>query len=259
MACGHCLAACPTGAIRVPAISPDSLLFNTFSVDTRWLPYGEPDTAELVRLMLSRRSCRSFSKTTVSRALLDDLIKIGTTAPSGTNSQRWVFTVAAARPEVVALGARMARYFNRLNRLAGNSLLRLFLRALGKNALDDYYRRYYQTIRNGLREWEEHGRDRLFHGAAALIIVGSRPGASCPQEDALLATQNILLAAHAMGLGTCLIGFAVAAIKGDRSIKRFLRIPDEEAVHAVIALGYPADSYHRVPGRKPPLIRYLKD
>ena len=57
--------------------------------------------------------------------------------------------------------------------------------------------------------------DRLFHGAAAAILVTGRRQASCPAEDALLATQNILLAAHAMGLGSCLIGFAVEAMRRD--------------------------------------------
>jgi nitroreductase len=70
-------------------------------------------------------------------------------------------------------------------------------------------------------------------------------------EDALLATQNILLAAHAMGLGTCLIGFAVAAMERDPAIARFLGIPANEDVHAVIALGHPDETYLRIAGRKP--------
>ena len=49
-------------------------------------------------------------------------------------------------------------------------------------------------------EWEQNGRDLLFHGATAVIVVASKPGGSNPKEDALLATQNILLAAHSMGL-----------------------------------------------------------
>ncbi len=54
----------------------------------------------------------------------------------------------------------------------------------------------------------EKGKDLLFHGAPAAIIVASKEEASCPSEDSLLATQNILLGAHSLGLGTCLVGFA---------------------------------------------------
>jgi hypothetical protein len=73
--------------------------------------------------------------------------------------------------------------------------------------------------KDGLADWYENGVDRLFHGApAALVVAADRSLSSCPQEDALLATQNILLAAEAVGVATCLIGFVVeAAARDDRS------------------------------------------
>jgi nitroreductase len=123
--------------------------------------------------------------------------------------------------------------------------------------LDQYYRNYYPLVRKAIEEWEESGKDKLFHGAAAAIIVGSKPGATCPAEDALLATQNILLAAHSMGLGSCLIGFAVSAIKEAPEIKLSIGIPADETVYAVIALGYPDESYETVAGRKKPEMRYF--
>jgi len=89
------------------------------------------------------------------------------------------------------------------------------------------------------------------------MIIGSKPGASCPAEDALLATQNILLAAHGMGLGSCLIGFAVTAMKKDTSIQGSIGIPAEEEIHAVIALGYPDEVYQRIAGRKKVTPRYF--
>ncbi len=110
----------------------------------------------------------------------------------------------------------------------------------------------------GLADWEARGRDRLFHGATAAILVGSRPGASCPAEDALLATQNILLGAHALGLGSCLIGFAVSAMQKDGRIQESLNIPREEPVHAVIALGHPAVTYQRMAGRRKAAVRFVE-
>ena len=101
-------------------------------------------------------------------------------------------------------------------------------------------------------------RDLLFHGAPAAIVVAADNSASCPSEDALLATGNMLLAAHAMGLGTCLVGFVIEAMRRDQSIVRMLNIPDHETPYAVIAIGWPDESYHRVAGRKPFVIRYAK-
>jgi nitroreductase len=136
--------------------------------------------------------------------------------------------------------------------------MRKALKMIGKPALDNYYREYYQSVKEALQEWEHHGRDRLFHGASAVIVVASQPGGSCPMEDAMLATQNILLAAHSMGLGSCLIGFAVEAMRNDPTIKQFIKITDEETVYAVIALGYPDETYERLTGRKRVALRYFE-
>ncbi|MEW6290647.1 MAG: nitroreductase family protein [Thermodesulfobacteriota bacterium] len=253
MNCGHCQAVCPVGAISV--ITP-AMNFSTFNEDLRWLPFGDFDLGSLVRLMRSRRSCRNYTNQQVSRAMLEDLVRIGTTAPSGTNSQGWTFTILDRRDEVVSLGNHVAAFFKKLNNMAENPLLRLASRLFGRDRLGSYYRSYYQTISHGLHEWEEEGVDRLFHGATAVILVGGTEHASCPAEDALLATQNILLAAHAMGLGTCLIGFAVEAIRHEPAMKALFAIPAGESVYSVIALGYPAEKYLQVCGRKPVVPRY---
>lgn len=75
-------------------------------------------------------------------------------------------------------------------------------------------------------------------------------------EDSLLASQNIMLAAHGLGLGSCMIGFAVEAIKRDRDIRQLLDIPDDESIYSVIALGYPAEQYERAALRKKIIPRF---
>lgn len=50
-------------------------------------------------------------------------------------------------------------------------------------------------------------------------------GASTATEDALLAAENILLAAHALGYGTCLIGFAVAAMHANPRLQAGMPVP----------------------------------
>jgi len=255
MGCGHCEAVCPVDAIRVESLEhPFSLA--SAPIDDRWLPHGEFDTGQLVRLMRSRRSCRNYSGREIHRDVLEDLVKIGTTAPSGTNSQLWTFTVLSRRDEVVILGDRIARFFARLNQMAEKSWLRFFNRFFGQDQLGRYYRRYYETVREGLMLWSREGKDTLFHGAPAIILVGGRGRAGSPMEDALLASQNIMLAAHSLGLGTCMIGFAVEAIKRDRTIRKMLEIPGDETVYAAIALGYPAEQYNRPALRKKIIPRF---
>ena len=257
MGCGHCEAVCPVNAIQVEALEhPFSLSFSP--ADDRWLPHGEYDTTQLIRLMRSRRSCRNYMDREIDPKLLEDLVKIGTTAPSGTNSQLWSFTILSNRREVVILGEYSARFFDKLNRMAQKSWLRLFSKYFGGDTLGKYYRRYYETVRDGLLLWKQEGQDTLFHGATAAILVGGKKRASSPMEDGLLASQNIMLAAHSLGLGSCMIGFAVEAIKRDKSIRKVLEIPDDESIFAVIALGYPAEKYAKGAHRKKIIPRYPK-
>ena len=258
IACGHCEAVCPVGAVRVNELSDETSVLSTLAVDTSWMPHGKFDTAELVRLMRSRRSCRNYKTDPVERPLLEDLVRIGISAPSGSNCQAWTFTVLPDRKAVEGFGKAIIPFFKKLNRTAENSLLRGLLNVLGKKELSDYYRDYYPQIEEKIGQWEESGRDWLFWGAPAAIVVGSRPGASCPAEDALLASGNILLAAHALGLGTCLIGFAVAAMKKDSTIKEKIGIPSEERVYAVIVVGYPDETYHALTRRKESVVRYFE-
>jgi nitroreductase/NAD-dependent dihydropyrimidine dehydrogenase PreA subunit len=254
--CDHCAAICPTEAIQVASIDPALARFNTFSADYGWLPHGRFSTATLVNLMGSRRSCRNYTDQPVDRDFLEDLVRIGILAPSGSNCQPWTFTILPDRAAVRRLGQQVGDFFRKMNRLAEKRWLRLGLRWIGKPALDDYYRLHYPTVQMGLGAWDEQGRDLLFHEATAAIVVAAQNDASCPSEDALLATGQILLAAHTMGLGTCLIGFAIEAMRRDRSIVRKLGIPDQETAFAVIALGWPNETYQRIAGRRPVTIRY---
>lgn len=254
LACGHCEAVCPNEAVAVAALNDTTDDYATLQVPQEWMPYGRFDTTALVSLMRSRRSCRQFLETSVDYALLQDLAHIGASAPSGTNCQAWTFTILPDRTAVLMLLTEVQGFFKRLNRIARMPLLRAFSR-IGSGELDKYYRQHCDSVDNALSEWETSEKDRLFFGAPSVILVGSKPGGSTPVEDALLATQNILLAAHAMGLGSCLIGFAVAALKRSPAIRKRMGLPEQDMVHAVIALGYADRTFLRITRRKKPVIR----
>jgi nitroreductase/NAD-dependent dihydropyrimidine dehydrogenase PreA subunit len=256
--CGHCMAICPTGAITVGAIDDSMSRFVSFQPDRRWLPHGEFDTAQLVRLMASRRSCRNFLDKPVAQSILEDLVKIGCTAPSATNCQLWTFIVLPTREAVMGLGKGVQGFYAKLNSMAENRWLRMFMKLIGKPELDRYYKEYYEFVKEAMAEFDRTGIDRLFHGAPSAIVVGCKAGATLPKEDSMLAAQNILLAAHSMGLGSCLIGMAVGDMKNDRKLQRVIGIPAEETVYAVIALGYPNEFYKRQAGRKKPVVRVFE-
>ena len=250
LGCGQCVAICPAEAVTVQSIAPAALEFETIKGTDEWLAPGTADLTELVRLMRSRRSIREYKDKAVPGDMLTDLVRIGTTAPSGTNCQKWVFTVLPDRFSVEAFGNRIATFFSRVNRTMDIPPIRGTAKLVGSKKLKWYYREYHERMKEALREWRETGRDRLFHGAPAAIVISSSPGASTPSDDCHLATQNILLAAHAMGLGTCLIGFAVEAMKMSGKIQEYIEIPKQERVYSVIALGWPTHRYQHPAGRR---------
>jgi len=255
--CGHCQAVCSVSAVSVAGLVPD-INFSTFNELSGVIQPGTGNLAEIVGLMRSRRSCRKYASRTVPLNLLEDLVKIGITAPSGTNSQPWNFTILPARKDVLILGELTAGYYRKLNRQARNIFLRLLIKLFGGDSLGKYYRRYHDSVAESLRQWDQERKDHLFHGGVAAIIVTARRDASCPAEDALLATQNILLAAHVMGLGCCLIGFVVEAVRRSPDMKRKMEIAENEEIYSVIALGYPGVKYYRPANRKLVVPRILE-
>ena len=255
LGCGHCQAVCPTEAIKVQALGPDNLSLKTIQASDRWTKHGAFDTGALVDLMRSRRSCRNYKDKPVPLELLHDLVKIGVSAPSGTNEQAWTFTLLPTREAVMKVGEATMGFFKKLNRMAGKAWLRQGLKLVGKPELEAYHAEYAERVGLAIEEYERSGKERLFHGATAAIMVASRPGGTTPVEDALLATQNILLAAHAEGLGSCLVGFVVEAAKNDKRITRAAGMPADETLNAVIALGWPREKYKRQVARPTPLVR----
>jgi len=254
--CGHCRAVCPQCALAIAGDDPWTAAYDVIESTGEQIAPGGCQAGRLVDLLRSRRSCRRYLERPVPGPVIEDLIRAGVTAPSGTNSQAWTFTVLATRAAVMSLGQAVAGFFGRVNRLAANPLVRKGYALLGRRELEDYYREHYTSVAEALAAWERDRTDRLFHGATAVVVVGSRPGASCPAEDALLATGNMLLAAHCLGLGSCLIGYAVEAMRHDKQVKAAAGLPREETAHAVLALGWPAVGYARPAGRRRPLVRY---
>ena len=238
MGCLHCEAICPHNAIKVAFGDEDALKLRSIPYREEYVAPGKSDVMALVNLMRSRRSCSSYLAKPVAREVLDDLVKIGMSAPSGSNNQLWTYHILAIREAVMACGEATLDFFRRLNAKAANPLLRTATRLVAMPALHTYYQNYYPHIKENIELWEKHKVDKLFHGATAVILIGSKPNESCPCEDANLAAQNIMLGAHALGLGSCFIGFVTRAMSRDQRIHKALGIPPGEHIYAAIALGY---------------------
>ena len=96
------------------------------------------------------------------------------------------------------------------------------------------------------------GRDALFFDPPVVIVVYAPNSDPMASLNVGFAVAYLMLAAHANGLGTVNIGYAVEAIRRRSKIAEDLGISTEEyGIHAVISMGYPAYNYSRIPVRNP--------
>jgi nitroreductase len=71
--------------------------------------------------------------------------------------------------------------------------------------------------------------------------------------------MQMTLMAETMGLGTCLNGFLVTALKRSEALREVLNIPDDYQVHATFTVGYPDVEFLRVVARNPVRVEWLGD
>jgi nitroreductase len=89
----------------------------------------------------------------------------------------------------------------------------------------------------------------IFYDSSTLIVICGKHTGPFVAADCWLAAENLMLAACALGLGTCVIGSAVGGLNTPE-LKARLGIPEEMTAIAPIIVGVPAGATATSP-RKP--------
>jgi len=92
----------------------------------------------------------------------------------------------------------------------------------------------------------------------AIVICGETKDLRHPvmwQQDCAAATQNMLLAAHANGLGAVWLGFYPHTERSE-PLADLLRLPDSVLPMAVVAIGYPAEHKDPAARYEPAFVHY---
>jgi nitroreductase len=95
----------------------------------------------------------------------------------------------------------------------------------------------------------------VFYDAGTLIVICAKPG-PFSTADCWLAAENLMLAASALGLGTCCIGSAVGALNTPE-IKGALGIPADVTAVAPIIVGVPRQAPGPDARRSPEILGWL--
>lgn len=165
-----------------------------------------------------RRSCRRYQDRPLDERLIETVVNAGRQAPSGGNCQYNQFLIITNR--------------DLLNRLAVNAQ-KAFARM-------EYDENTYKSLRSTIQRAKKD-EDYVYHyNAPALIVVANRIGHGNGMADASTAMENMMLAATALGLGSCWIN-QTHWLRDEPSIRELLLqagMDEGNTVYASMALGY---------------------
>ncbi|MEY4773145.1 MAG: hypothetical protein RIT40_180 [Planctomycetota bacterium] len=181
---------------------------------------------DALKAIYDRRAVREYTGVHPSRETIRELLDAAVQAPSAMDLQPWEFVVVQNADLLKRISDRSKKLS--LHHMKPGSGLSLFRREL------------------------EDPKTDIFHGAGTAIIIVAKPGEWPAIEDCCLAAQNLMLAAHAMGLATCPIGFAREALQ-EPALQQELGIPAQHMPAMAIAVGY-AKLQPKGPPRRPPHV-----
>ena len=177
---------------------------------------------EILKSIYERRAVRKYSEKPVSMELIDKLLRAGTMAPSALNLQPWKFYVLTQKKDILEFSREIAKASEEGIRKSGlQGALKHFMDAPHTSELFA-------------------SEDPVFHGAPAVVFLTSPKDNEWGPLDVAMCAQNIMLAAHSVGLGTCPIGFAKYV--GLTNIYSRLAIPESEHVNLAVTIGYSVDN-----------------
>ena len=186
---------------------------------------GPPSAPAAHALLRERRSVRYYLPEIPATDIIERILVSAGMAPSAHNRQPWrylVITTPEAKANLAAtMGSRLATDRQRDGDAA--------------DAIRADVERSYQRIANApvvivvalTRADMDHYPDARRSDAEYIMAV----------QSTAMATQNVLLAAHAEGLGAC---WMCAPLFCQEQVRTVLAMPDDWEPQALLTLGYPA-------------------
>lgn len=182
---------------------------------------------DLPELFQSRRSIRRYESRPVPQAIIDLLLESAVWAPSAHNRQPWRFVVITTANAKQKLAGAM-----------GEALRRdLAADGLSRTAIDRDANRSYTRLTGApllilvcltMADMDEYPDERRNRNEALMAAQG-----------AAMAGQNLMLSAHALGLGAC---WLCAPLFCPEIVRETLDLPADWQPQGVITVGYPAET-----------------
>jgi len=203
------------------------------------------------KIIFKRRSVRLYKDKPVEKELLHRILEAGRFAPSAGNGQPLKFLVVTDKKINRKVDKASAKVLHLIKKTySGTGKWRKFL--IGLLSLISV-NKWDQRPIAAMEKVDQTNGMITFNAPVVIHVLKDKRGISHPDVDAAIAAQNIVLTAHAIGLGTCYIGFIASTAPYARAIKKILGITYPYEIVTSICVGYPKIIYDKpVPrGRVP--------
>jgi nitroreductase len=179
-----------------------------------------------------RRSVRDYTSQSIDKSVIQMLLGAAVLAPTAMHEEPWAFAVIQDKKVLDRLSERAKKLALTETQGSDTDRARHKLHVMDK---PDFH---------------------VFYNAGTLIVIYSKLEGQFVVADCWLAAENLLLAAYAQGLGTCVIGFAVSALNTPEW-KAELKIPTKMTAIAPMIVGVPAGVTPLVPRKPPEIVSWI--
>lgn len=184
---------------------------------------------EVIKAIMERRSIRAFKPEQISDAEINTILQAGIFAPSAMNQQNWHFTVVQNQELLNEINDKAKHY--------------------GTGTGNDY-----------IEKLMTNPHLHIFYNAPTVIVVSEENDSYAATVNTSAAIENILLAAHSLGIGSCWIGLSRYAYNSE--MKEYfiekLGLPENFTPTYSVALGYPKGNSPESKPRKESTINFIR-
>ncbi|MBQ75358.1 MAG: hypothetical protein CMQ20_10110 [Gammaproteobacteria bacterium] len=188
---------------------------------------GREPTDDVWEAIYTQRAIRYWEEKPVPRELLEQVVEAASKAPSGSNTQPWIFVVIDDRTKLDEIAALMRGFFE-----AAEPIQNLI------SAGEKSENKSERLMLKGAKQFFT----KLERAPAIIIPCLYQVASPTPDPASLLAgssiymaVQNLMLSARALGLGT-LMTTAHAMI--EPNLREMLSLPDDAHPVALIPIGF---------------------
>lgn len=223
IACQHCMAICPAGALSFGGKNPD---------DSE--PVGYCNSDDLLRLIKSRRSVRFYKNQDVPPKKIAKLTEMLAYPPTGGNVDNLHFSIVGTAEKMHAI---IKDTYDKILSSDKDSPVIKFS-----------------------REQYKKGKDLIYRGAPSMIAVSvdkSKAIVGCENADPIISLSYFELYAQSLGLGTVWCDLALTIAQEIPEVRALLEIPENYTLNYIMLLGVPNIKYKRTVQREPAHVKVI--